>query len=114
MSSGGQPASRTRASYSRCRVRRVRPAPPPTRPPRPRPRLARAARARPARAWAARAPPATAAARRSFAAVAALAGGDLVAARRGADEAVSTTAGVWLMHALMTRSRVAIAQGEPE
>ena len=58
--------------------------------------------------------PATAAARRSFAALAALAGGDLVAARRGADEAVSTTAGVWLMHALMTRSRVAIAQGEPE
>ena len=45
---------------------------------------------------------------------AALAGGDLLAARRWADDAVSTTTGWWLMRALTTRARVAIAQGEPE
>jgi DNA-binding CsgD family transcriptional regulator len=45
---------------------------------------------------------------------AALAGGDLATARRWADDAVSTTTGWWLMQALTTRARVAIAQGEPE
>jgi DNA-binding CsgD family transcriptional regulator len=45
---------------------------------------------------------------------AALADEDLAAARRWADEAVSTTTGWWLMWALSTRARVAIAQGEPE
>ncbi len=45
---------------------------------------------------------------------AALADGDLAAARRWADEAVSTTTGWWLMWALSTRARVAIAQGEPD
>ncbi|OBF46807.1 hypothetical protein A5787_11005 [Mycobacterium sp. 852002-50816_SCH5313054-b] len=49
-----------------------------------------------------------------FSAQAALAGGDLLAARRGADDAVATTTGWWLMLALTTRARVAIAQGEPE
>ena len=42
---------------------------------------------------------------------AALAGGDLVAARRWADEAVSTTTGLYLIGALTTRARVAIAAG---
>jgi len=45
---------------------------------------------------------------------AALAGGDLVAARRWADEAVATAPGWVMMSALSTRARVAIAQGEPE
>ena len=45
---------------------------------------------------------------------AALAGGDLVAARRWADEAVATAPGWVLMSALSARARVAIAQGEPE
>jgi DNA-binding CsgD family transcriptional regulator len=45
---------------------------------------------------------------------AALADRDLAAARRWADEVVSTTTGWWLMLALTTRARVAIAQGEPE
>ena len=45
---------------------------------------------------------------------AALADRDLAAARRWADEAVSTTTGWWLMWALTMRARVAIAQGEPE
>jgi len=44
---------------------------------------------------------------------AALAGGDVIAARRGADDAASTATGWHLMVALMTRARVAIAQGEP-
>jgi hypothetical protein len=44
---------------------------------------------------------------------AALAGGDLVAARRWADDAVSATTGAFLSEALTTRARVAIAQGEP-
>jgi predicted ATPase/class 3 adenylate cyclase/DNA-binding CsgD family transcriptional regulator len=44
----------------------------------------------------------------------ALADRDLAAARRWADEAVSTTTGFWLMWALSTRARVAIAQDEPE
>jgi DNA-binding CsgD family transcriptional regulator len=45
---------------------------------------------------------------------AALADGDLTAARRWADEAASTTTGWWLMWALTARARVAIAAGEPE
>jgi predicted ATPase/class 3 adenylate cyclase/DNA-binding CsgD family transcriptional regulator len=48
-----------------------------------------------------------------FRAEAALAGGDLVDARRFADDAVSTTAGMFLSDALTVRARVAIAQGEP-
>ena len=58
--------------------------------------------------------PATAAAGRRLGAQVALAGGDPVAARRWADEAVTTTTGFWLMLALTTRARVAIAQGQPE
>ena len=59
--------------------------------------------------------PGFAAALRAFNAQAALAGGDLVAARRWADDAVATATGwVVLMRALTTRARVAIAQGEPE
>jgi DNA-binding CsgD family transcriptional regulator len=46
--------------------------------------------------------------------VAALGSGDLAAARRCADDAVSTTTGVFLSEALTTRARVAIARGEPE
>jgi predicted ATPase/DNA-binding CsgD family transcriptional regulator len=45
---------------------------------------------------------------------AALADRDLAAARRWADEAVSTTTGWWRMLALTTRARVTIAAGEPE
>ena len=44
----------------------------------------------------------------------ALAGGDLVAARRWADDAVSTKASIFAWDPLTTRARVAIAQGEPE
>ena len=55
-----------------------------------------------------------AALQRIWNAEAALADGDLAAARRWADEAVSTTTGWWLTWALTTRARVAIAQGEPE
>jgi predicted ATPase/class 3 adenylate cyclase/DNA-binding CsgD family transcriptional regulator len=58
--------------------------------------------------------PAMAAAQRPLNAAVALAGGDLAAARRWADDAVSTTIGVYLTEALATRARVAIAQGEPE
>jgi DNA-binding CsgD family transcriptional regulator len=58
--------------------------------------------------------PHTAAMRRVYSALAALAGGDLVAARRGADEAVTSTTGYFLSVALLARARVAIAQGEPE
>jgi predicted ATPase/class 3 adenylate cyclase/DNA-binding CsgD family transcriptional regulator len=43
----------------------------------------------------------------------ALAGGDLIAARRWADDAVSTTTGWWHMLALTTRARVTRARGEP-
>jgi len=52
---------------------------------------------------------------RPIIAQAALAGGDLIAARSWADDAVATAPG-WsvLMLALTTRARVAIAQGEPE
>jgi DNA-binding CsgD family transcriptional regulator/tetratricopeptide (TPR) repeat protein len=45
---------------------------------------------------------------------AALAHGDLIAARRWADDAVSATTGWHLMIALTTRARVGIAQGQPE
>jgi DNA-binding CsgD family transcriptional regulator len=44
----------------------------------------------------------------------ALARGDLVVARRCADDAVSATSGGHLASALVTRARVAIAQGDPE
>ena len=49
----------------------------------------------------------------NLSAEAALAGGDLVAARRWADDAVSTRAGMFVSDPLTTRARVAIAQGEP-
>jgi predicted ATPase/class 3 adenylate cyclase/DNA-binding CsgD family transcriptional regulator len=55
-----------------------------------------------------------AAAQRTWNAEAALADRDLAAARHWADEAVSTTPGYYLLRALTTRARVAIAQGEPE
>jgi predicted ATPase/class 3 adenylate cyclase/DNA-binding CsgD family transcriptional regulator len=51
---------------------------------------------------------------RVLSAEAALAGGDLIAARRWADDAVSTTAGSFLSDPLTTRARVATAQGEPD
>jgi predicted ATPase/class 3 adenylate cyclase/DNA-binding CsgD family transcriptional regulator len=56
----------------------------------------------------------TAALQRIWNSEAALADRDLAAARRWADEAVSTTTGFYLLWALTTRARVAIAQGEPE
>jgi len=49
----------------------------------------------------------------AYPAQAALARGDLTAARRWADEAVAATSGWHLSLALTTRARVAIAQGEP-
>jgi DNA-binding NarL/FixJ family response regulator len=58
--------------------------------------------------------PAAAALPRAYYAQAALAGGDLIVARRWADDAVTTTAGFHLVMALTTRARVATAQGEPE
>jgi predicted ATPase len=58
--------------------------------------------------------PANAALGRYLGAQAALAGGDLIAARQWADDAMSTATGWWLMVALTTRARVAIAQGEPD
>jgi predicted ATPase/class 3 adenylate cyclase/DNA-binding CsgD family transcriptional regulator len=58
--------------------------------------------------------PAMAAVARAYGAQAALAGGDLLAARPGADDAVTTTTGWYLMMALTTRARVAIAQGEQD
>jgi predicted ATPase/class 3 adenylate cyclase/DNA-binding CsgD family transcriptional regulator len=59
-------------------------------------------------------PPGVAATWRAFNAQAALAGGDLIAARRAADEAATTATGWYLMSALTTRARVALAQREPE
>jgi DNA-binding CsgD family transcriptional regulator len=50
---------------------------------------------------------------RYWIAEAALAGGDLAAARDWADDAVSATKGWYLSLALTARARVAIAQGEP-
>jgi predicted ATPase/class 3 adenylate cyclase/DNA-binding CsgD family transcriptional regulator len=58
--------------------------------------------------------PQTAAILRHWNTQAALAGGDLIAARRGADDDVTTATGFHLSQALATRARVAIAQGEPE
>jgi predicted ATPase/DNA-binding CsgD family transcriptional regulator len=58
--------------------------------------------------------PQTAAVVRTYKAQAALARGDLVAARRWADDAVSTTTGAFLSEALAARARVAITQGEPD
>jgi predicted ATPase/DNA-binding CsgD family transcriptional regulator len=49
----------------------------------------------------------------AYVAQAALARGDLTAARRRADDAVAATTGWHLSVALTTRARVAIAQGEP-
>jgi predicted ATPase/DNA-binding CsgD family transcriptional regulator len=49
---------------------------------------------------------------RTYSAVAALAGGDLIAARRCADDAVSESWGGFLAAALMVRARVAIVAGE--
>jgi predicted ATPase/class 3 adenylate cyclase/DNA-binding CsgD family transcriptional regulator len=57
--------------------------------------------------------PQMAAMQRTYSAVAALVGGDLVTARRWADDAVSTSWGGFLTAALLTRVRVAIAAGEP-
>jgi DNA-binding CsgD family transcriptional regulator len=56
----------------------------------------------------------TAAMQRMWNAEAALADRDLAAARHWAEEAVSTTTGFYLLRALTTRARVAIAQSEPE
>jgi predicted ATPase/class 3 adenylate cyclase/DNA-binding CsgD family transcriptional regulator len=50
----------------------------------------------------------------AYAAQAAMARGDLAAARRLADDAVARTSGFHLSLALTTRAGVAIAQGEPE
>ena len=50
----------------------------------------------------------------AYVAQAALARGDLIAARRWADDAVAATTGWHRSLALTTRARVAIAQGEPE
>ena len=58
--------------------------------------------------------PGYAAVQRVLMVTAALAGRDLAAAGRGADEAVTTTTGTWLMLALTTRARLAMAQGEPD
>lgn len=58
--------------------------------------------------------PQWAAVQRAYSARAALARGDLVAARRWTDEAVTGTTGFHLSVALSTRAHVAIAQGEPE
>ena len=51
---------------------------------------------------------------RYWGAEAALAGGDLAAARGWADEAVSSTTGYYLSAALTGRARVLMAQGEPK
>ena len=51
---------------------------------------------------------------RSFSAQAALADGDLVAARHAADEAVATAAGWYSMSALIARARVAFVQEESD
>jgi predicted ATPase/class 3 adenylate cyclase/DNA-binding CsgD family transcriptional regulator len=56
--------------------------------------------------------PQTAAMQRAFSAEAALAAGDLAAARRGASEVITTATGAHLAQALSTRVRVAIATGE--
>ena len=135
MRSGGWLASRSRASCWHTRVRRVWPGPRPMLPSRP-PELgglsagnayagwlvaalaagdletAQDASEKAWRHWSVL--PATAAVLRTYCAHTALAGGDLLAARRWADDAVTTTTGWWLMEALTARARVAIAQREPE
>jgi predicted ATPase/class 3 adenylate cyclase/DNA-binding CsgD family transcriptional regulator len=58
--------------------------------------------------------PATRAIGRAVGAQAALASGDLITARRWVDDAVTTSSGWYLIAALITRARVAIAQHEPE
>jgi DNA-binding CsgD family transcriptional regulator len=58
--------------------------------------------------------PAHAPAQRMLIAQAALASGELTAARRVSDAVIPVTKGWWLIGALTTRTRVAIAQGEPE
>jgi predicted ATPase/class 3 adenylate cyclase/DNA-binding CsgD family transcriptional regulator len=58
--------------------------------------------------------PAVAAIMLAYSAQAALAGGDLLGARRWADDAVARTTGWHLIWALTTRARVATAQGEPD
>jgi DNA-binding CsgD family transcriptional regulator len=58
--------------------------------------------------------PATAAQARFYNAAAALVDGNLIVARRWADEAVTTATGWFVVEALTTRARVAIAQGESE
>ncbi len=58
--------------------------------------------------------PTTAVLGRVISAEVALAGGDVVGARRWADDAVATATGWWLMLALSGRARVAIVLGEPE
>jgi DNA-binding CsgD family transcriptional regulator len=58
--------------------------------------------------------PGPAAIQSGVAAQATLAGGDLIAARRWADDAVSTTKGAFLSEALTIRARVGIGQGEPQ
>jgi DNA-binding CsgD family transcriptional regulator len=58
--------------------------------------------------------PQTTATWRVFNAQAALAGGNLIAARRWADDAVTTASGSYLVVSLTTRAQVEIAQGEPE
>jgi predicted ATPase/class 3 adenylate cyclase/DNA-binding CsgD family transcriptional regulator len=51
---------------------------------------------------------------KAFVAQTALARGDFVGARRGANEAIAVTSGWNLAMALTTRARVAIAEGDPE
>jgi predicted ATPase/class 3 adenylate cyclase/DNA-binding CsgD family transcriptional regulator len=58
--------------------------------------------------------PQTAGVQRLYGAEAALAGGDLLAARRWADDAVTMSTGIFSSRALTTRARISIAQGEPE
>jgi DNA-binding CsgD family transcriptional regulator len=58
--------------------------------------------------------PANAQITRIFGAQAALATGDLIAARRWADDAIATSTGYRRELALTARARVAIAEGEPE
>ncbi len=58
--------------------------------------------------------PQTAAVGRVYYAQAALAGGDLMAARRSADAAVTSMTGWYSIGALTTRCRVALAEGEPD
>ena len=52
--------------------------------------------------------------RRAIGVEVALAGGDLRAARRCADDVIATATGAWLAWALTTRARVAIGQGVPD